>query len=66
MCRTPDSGKAQAGKRQGYLGGCRDVLPGLAGSIIAIAAMILIGHSGSAIPDSNNAPTVQEAEEEVP
>ncbi len=65
ICRTPDSSKARAGNGQGFLAGCRDALPGLAGSIIAIAAMVLIGRSGSAPTQSTNEPESEEAQEEV-
>ncbi|BDA47477.1 hypothetical protein COCOBI_10-3250 [Coccomyxa sp. Obi] len=65
--RTPDISKAQAAKGRSFLGSCKDALPGVAGSIIAIAAMVLIGRGCSAPPDAANTPAhdSQEAEGEV-
>lgn len=66
-CRSPNAAKVLAAKRRSFLGSCRDALPGLAGSIIAIAAMALVGR-GVAVPlepaASSPVPDMQ-AQEEV-
>ena len=65
--RTPDSSKAQAAKGRGFLDSCKDALPGVAGSVIAIAALVLIGRTGSAPLNAANTPVhdSQEADAEV-
>lgn len=54
-------------KRRGFLGSFKDALPGVAGSIIAVAALVLIGRGGSAPLDAANTPVhaSQEADGEV-